>query len=181
MHSNTQYLFPLLALLVLSTACQRDDGGEAQIAESEVDSGAIASAAAEAIAVSLRGSSLSDSAQRPRWILTPGPSSWDTLLIDELRRTEPSITDEAEDTTFVTTVSTHGFASRGDTVDVTVVIRSCAPRDTVFSFTKDSLVHRLVRATPDGKEWRQNGSVSHDHTVGECEAILPRGSPPPNG
>jgi hypothetical protein len=169
-----------LTVLAASTACRGEDS-DSLVAEVQADSGAIASAAAEAIVSTLRGTTLSDTGARGRWILEPGASSWDTLVVDELRRAEPSIASEAVDTALVTTVSTHGFASRGDTVDVTVVIRRCARSDTSFNFTKDSLVHRLVRDGGGGEgEWRQAGSVSHDHAVGDCEPIATRGSSPSN-
>jgi hypothetical protein len=181
MRSNNRTLAFAIALLATSTACDRDDA-DSGIAEIQTDSGAIASAAAEAIVATLRGTTLADTAAQRRWLLAPGPSSWDTLLADELRRAEPSIADEAEDTTLVTTVSTHGFATRGDTVDVTVVVRSCVRADTAFNFTKDSLVHRLVRTNDEGEsEWRQAGSVTHDHAVGDCEPTAAPESDPPNG
>lgn len=171
-------VLPLAALA--SVAACRGGGDDRRVVESEADSGAIASAAAEAIVETLRGTALSDTAPDRRWLLAPGPTSWDTLLADELRRAEPSIAEEPDDTMRLTTVTTHGYTTRGDTVDVTVVVRSCVRSDTVFNFTKDSQVHRLVRtATTGDAEWRHAGAVTHDHAIGECEPLAtPEGDQP---
>src|SRR5690606_7246855 len=144
--------------------------------------GAVATAAAQAIASTLQSATQSEPELQRRWLLTPGPTRWDTMLVDELRRAEPSMSEEAGDTSMVTTVSTHGFVERGDTIEVTVVIRSCARSDTAFNFTRDSLVHLLVRGRgASGDEWEQTGPVIHDHAVGECDPLPAARTVLPNG
>lgn len=150
------------------------ESGRDGTTSTEVDSGAIASAAAEAIAESMRQTMLSDTAPPRRWVLAPGPTRWDTLLVDELRRVEPSIGEDGDDSTVVTTVTTHGYLTRGDTVDVTVVVRSCSRADSAFNFTKDSQVHRLVRTDTTSDDWRPSPPVRHEQAVGECERVPER-------
>jgi hypothetical protein len=158
-------------------ACERD-AGENRVASTETDSGAIVSAAAEAIVASLRETTLSDTAPQRRWVLAPGPSRWDTMLIDELRRAEPSIGENGDDSAIVTTVSTHGYSANGDTIDVTVVVRSCSRADSLLNFTKDSQIHRLVRTDTTSDTWRPSPPVRHEHAVGECDPLpLPEFAP----
>ena len=179
MSPTLRHLVPALALLAASTACDRNDASDGA-AGGQIDSAEVASSAAEAVAATLRATGLSNADVKRRWILAPGPTPWDTLLANELRRAEPAIAEEVEDSTAVATVSTYGFSARGDTVHVTIVVRSCLKSDTLFNFTRDSLVHRLVRSG-DGGEWRADGPVTHDHAVGECHPTPEPASAPTNG
>lgn len=169
--SSARIIISCAAASAALFACDRESGDQ-RIASTEVDSGAIVSAAAEAIVASLRETTLSDTSPARRWVLAPGPTRWDTMLVDELRRAEPDIGENGSDSTIVTTVTTHGYTTNGDTVDVTVVVRSCSRSDSAFNFTKDSQVHRLVRTdtTGDG-DWRPSPPVRHEHAVGDCEPL----------
>lgn len=158
----------------LLAGCSTDRADERAVdtaADAAADSVALASAAAEALATTLRGSNLAgDSASALRMTLRLGSSPWDTLLGRELERA--GLADMRQQATSTRTVElvTHGIETRGDTIAVAAVVRRCAPDGPTFTFSEDSLVHRLTRSTTAGVvRWAVAGAVDHTHAAGTCE------------
>lgn len=159
-------------LVACSTDRANEDAAIDTAADAAADSVALASAAAEALATTLRGSNLAgDSASAHGMMLRLGSSPWDTLLGRELERA--GVVDMGRQDTSTRTVElvTHGIETRGDTVAVAAVIRRCAPDGPTFTYSEDSLVHRLTRHTTSGVvRWAVAGAVDHTHAAGTCES-----------
>lgn len=160
----------VLSLLVAggiaaSTGCQSEPDADSAAAPA-TDSTALAVAVAEALGAEIERSADEAGGARRGLRMEPGGTPWDSLLARELERVQrglgPSDSDSA------TVLSTHGFEERGDTVLVTIVIRSCTPADSSLNFSKDSLVHRFVRADTAEGSWRVAGPVMRDFSIGVC-------------
>jgi hypothetical protein len=165
------FVIAALVLPVLSSAC-----GSGDDADAGADSTALATAAADAVSATLRGTTLGDRSQGGITI-EPGASAWDTLFAQELRRLESPPGAPQTDSARVLALSTHGVQIAGDTATVMVVLRTCATGAPSLNFSRDSLVHRLVRSDTAGRSWRVLGPVMHDHAVGTCapadSAVIP--------
>lgn len=154
-----------LAAAMLVAACGDMNRGSAESNGSEDST--LALAAAEAVSATLRGTVLGESGSQAPLTVETGRTAWDTLFARELQRLGSGL-GVMPTAGSVLALSTHGFERRGDTAAVTVVLRSCSLGDSTFSFSRDSLIHRLVRSDGAGGTWRLAGPVMHDHAVGMC-------------
>lgn len=158
-----------IAALMLAGACSAEPHDtDAARAEADADS-TLAVTAAEAVAATLRGTVLGRDRSQNGVMLQPGAGAWDSLFARELQRAEPSMSTPPADSARAMALATHGFERKGDTAVVMVVLRTCAPQDSSFNYSRDSLVHRMVRSAGDDRGWRLAGSVEHDHAIGICE------------
>lgn len=158
-----------------STGCQSEPDAEST-ASPGTDSTALAVAVAEALNAEIERSADADGGARRALRLEPGGTQWDSLLARELERVQTGMT--PSDSGPATVLSTHGFEERGDTVLVTIVIRSCSPADSTLNFSKDSLVHRFVRADTSAGGWRVAGPVMRDFSIGVCGSADSASVPP---
>lgn len=157
----------LAGAVAASTGCQSETE-EDSTAWAATDSTALAVAVAEALGADIARSAHQEGGARRALRLEPGGTEWDSLLARELERVQTGMSPSETDAADATVLSTHGFEERGDTVSVTIVISSCAPADTSLNFSKDSLVHRFVRADATAGGWRVAGPVMRDFSIGVC-------------
>ncbi|HSJ65472.1 MAG TPA: hypothetical protein VK922_16385 [Gemmatimonadaceae bacterium] len=155
----------LLAVVVLAAACGEGRDNSSGLRGGEDST--LAVAAAEAVSATLRGTVLGEDRTRSPLTVEAGRTPWDTIFAHELQRLGSGLGVMPSGGS-VLALTTHGFERRGDTAAVTVVLRSCSVGDSTFSFSRDSLIHRLVRSGDAGGAWRLAGPVMHEHAVGMC-------------
>jgi hypothetical protein len=163
---SVQPLASLLAIMLLATACGADERDGSSGLSAGEDS-TLAVAAAEAVSATLRGTVLGEDRTQAPLTVEAGRTPWDTLFARELQRLGSGL-GVMPDGGSVLALTTHGFERHGDTAAVIVVLRSCSVGDSTFSFSRDSLIHRLVRSGDAAGAWRLAGPVMHDHAVGMC-------------
>jgi hypothetical protein len=167
--SNLIRVLGIAVVVGIVTACDAEPDGTAA-ASDQTDSTALAVAVAEALGAEVEGG-LGEADRAGAFRMEPGPTAWDTLLSREIERFLGARS--GSDTMSVRVLSTHGFERRGDTVAVTVVLRSCSPDDSTLNYAKDSLVHYFVASDEAGRGWRLAGPVVRDYSVGECTPASP--------
>jgi hypothetical protein len=163
---STAPLASLLAVMMLATGCGAD-GRDGSSGLSAGEDSTLPVAAAEAVSATLRGTVLGEDRTQSPLTVEAGRTPWDTIFARELQRLGSGLGVMPSGGS-VLAMTTHGFERRGDTAEVTVVLRSCSVGDSTFSFSRDSLIHRLVRSGDAGVAWRLAGPVMHDHAVGMC-------------
>lgn len=161
------YRFAVVPALALGAGCTAGTG-DATIADGE-DSTALAGAAAAAVANTLGETPLGADLSQGGLIIEPAANVWDSTFAAELRRRAPA-TRTVTDSATLLALSTHGFEMSGDTATIVVVLRSCVTGDLSFNFSRDSLVHRLVRSDTAATGWEVVGPVMRDHAIGVCHA-----------
>jgi hypothetical protein len=160
-------------MLGTTVACQSDaDDGPAN--SEKADSLSLANAAARELNTTLREAVLRTSPARAGIGLVPGPSSWDTLLTDQVQLTGSDFIESASASASEVVLSTHGFQTLGDTAAVHAVVRSCTPQGEEFAFFRDSIVLKFIRTGgSDSAAWRLAGPIDYDHVFGVCEPVVP--------